>query len=150
MELVVQALGAVGVIASFLFLARQTRELATQTKISNEASLAELAVSGIERLHQVEQLIVERPWLHAYFYENKACPRSRRRRGEVLTIARMLADTLDYGLMTAQKLRGRDAWYSWSSFSTHMENSPVLRQLVRENPSWWPSLSHHWALAKKR
>ncbi|KMS69101.1 hypothetical protein ACM01_36490 [Streptomyces viridochromogenes] len=139
-------IAAIGVVASLLVSAWQTRELTRQTRISNGVAGAAAIYNGMERLHHVESLIAAQPELHVCFFGGAALPRQEDARARVLLIAAMLADTVNYGLMINALNPEMKGYRGWQSFALRLRDSaPVLVHVVNEHPHWWPALSSHWA-----
>ena len=100
---VVGVISSIGVVASLVLILWQIR-LLTRTRISNEVGSTAAAYSALERIHQVSQIMIDRPETQPYFYENIALPSDRAERDRVLMIAQIMADTIDYGLMVCDLL----------------------------------------------
>lgn len=146
MAYVFGVIASIGVVASVLVSAWQTRELARQTAINNGIAGATARYNGLERLHYVESFIVSDPGLHAYFYEGAELPTEGNERWRVLNLLRMLADTVDYGLMVNElnpEIRSSDGWRHYALLLR--ASSPAFVHVVNEHPEWWVALSAHWA-----
>ncbi|MFF5881929.1 hypothetical protein [Streptomyces sp. NPDC012589] len=139
-------IASVGVVASLLVSAWQTRELTRQTVISNGVAGATAIYNGMERLHHIEGQSAARPELHAYFFEGGEPPAEEEVRTQVLVLARMLADTVNYGLMINTLNPELKGYNGWRGFALMLRDScPALVATVNEHPTWWPALSGHWA-----
>ena len=126
---------------STLLLAWQTRTLAQQAKISNAIAGTSVLHDTLESVREIFMLFVERPELRAYFYENKPCPKRGSTRARLLTIADMLADALEDGLVGTRLVPSSESTDDWKDYSRYMvEHSPVLRELLASFPQWWPNL----------
>ncbi|MFD9948944.1 hypothetical protein ACFWYW_52490 [Nonomuraea sp. NPDC059023] len=137
--------GIFGVVFAIAFNALQVRELSHQRRIGNRASFLAAGFNSIERLHDIDKIIVERPYLHYYMYESKPLPRNRKTRVEVETITRMMADTIEYGLANTGNIHGTDIDMGWRPFALIMhEKCTMLRFLVAKYPELWPSLVIYW------
>ncbi|MGN9812783.1 hypothetical protein ACTMSW_25945 [Micromonospora sp. BQ11] len=145
-------IASLGVIASLAFVAFQTRQLTKQTRISNGIAALGAMYNGIERLHQFQTFLIERPEIHPYFYSDKAPPDPDSAEGiRVRQLAPLLCDVLEYGLMTVELMptvREHEGWHDFAIFLHG--HSPVLRQVVYEHPEWWRRLSRHWQDADLR
>jgi len=138
-------IASVGVVASLLLSAWQTRELAHQTATSNGIAAASAMYNGIERMHHIDDLIFQRPETNACFYEGADLPTDELEKSRVLALARMLADTIDYGLMITALIPETDNYEGWRDFALRVrETSPALVQLVGAHEPWWPALVAHW------
>ncbi|MEV5530562.1 hypothetical protein [Streptomyces prunicolor] len=139
-------IASVGVVASLLVSAWQTRELTRQTTINNGIAGATARYNGLERLHYVETFIAAEPELHAYFYGGVELPADGIERWRVVNLLRMLADTVDYGLMVNElnpEIRSSDGWRDYALLLR--ASSPAFVHVVNEHPEWWVELSAHWA-----
>jgi hypothetical protein len=138
-------IGSIGVILSLLLIARQTRQLTEQTKISNEVGSTEAAYSALERIHQISHIMIDDPKIQQYFHENKALPAEKIERARIMMVAQMLADTIDYGLMVCDLRSHMKDYQGWPDFAvSSMSTSPALRQVIQDHPEYWPRLSRHW------
>ncbi|QUC62986.1 hypothetical protein IOD14_43025 [Streptomyces sp. A2-16] len=139
-------IASIGVVASLLVSAWQTRELTRQTAINNGIAGATARYNGLERLHYVESFIAAEPELHGYFYGGLELPAEGNERWRVLNLLRMLADTVDYGLMVNDlnpEIRSSDGWQDYALLLR--ASSPAFVYVVNEHPNWWAALSGHWA-----
>src|ERR1700722_7013262 len=91
--------GLAGVIISVTLLAWQTRAAAEQTKISNAIARASIISNQSSSVRQVLSLFVEHPELRQYFYESKRLPVNRQRRVRIISVAEILGDILEDGLV---------------------------------------------------
>ncbi|MEU7751316.1 hypothetical protein AB0B57_03410 [Micromonospora sp. NPDC049101] len=137
--------GSIGVIISLLLIARQTRQLTQQTKISNEVGSTEAAYSALERIHQISQIMIDDPQMQQYFHEDKDFPADKLERARVMMVAQVLADTIDYGLMVCDLRSHMENYQGWPAFAvSSMNTSPALRRVVDDHPEYWPRLNRQW------
>lgn len=131
----------IGLTFTLALLTWQTRAVAEQTRISNNIAAASvLSDTGI-RLREICMVFVDHPELRPYFYSGKPSPRRGSRQRQVLTIAELLADTLESGLFSYRVVPSSIYLDNWTSYSDHMLTvSPVLNRLVSSHPGWWPNL----------
>lgn len=135
--------GLIGLIVSVMVLAWQTRAVARQTKISNAIAGASILEASTSDLREVLKLIVERPELRAYFYEGAQAPRRRVAQARVTTVAEILGDVLETGLVANRLIPTTESLDDWISYCNQMlATSPILRRLTAENPDWWPQLAY--------
>lgn len=71
----VAAVGATGVIASLLLVARQTHELAKQTRLNNSVGVLSEINDALVILHEPQRMIAHKPRLRKSFYDQTPCPR---------------------------------------------------------------------------
>lgn len=137
-------IASVAAIFSILFSAWQIRQLTRQTAINNGIAAASAIYNSIERLHNVGTLIFEHPQLNQYFFHGAAMPEPGPEREQVLTLANMFADALDYGLMIKSLAPETGEYDCWDHYVAGMfASSPVIRRVVSDHPSWWPTLAPH-------
>ncbi|MFC4016437.1 hypothetical protein ACFOW4_00520 [Micromonospora sp. GCM10011542] len=139
-------------VASLAFVAFQTRQLTRQTQTSNGIAALGAMYNGLERLHQIQAILIERPNLRPYFYSNKVPLDLDPEEGtRLLLLAELLGDVLDYGLMVVDLMPPVKEYEGWHDFATFLhEHSPVLRQIAYEHPEWWVRLIRHWQEAGLR
>jgi hypothetical protein len=138
-------IASIGVLASLLIAAWQTRELTRQTKINNGLAGATATYNGLERLHYVDGFIATDPSLYDYFYGGASIPQDPERRARVLALVNILADSIDYGLMTTAVTPVVLGYEGWREFALVMRRDcPALVHAVRENPGFYPALVAHW------
>jgi hypothetical protein len=145
LEKVTSVIGTIGVVVSLVLIAWQNRQLTKQTKINNEVGSTTAAYSALERIHQVSQIMVDRPETQPYFTKNAQLPADPLERDQILMIAQALADTIDYGLMVCDLRAHMQSYQGWPAFAVNsMTNSVALRQVVEEHPEYWPRLNRQW------
>ena len=95
---------------------------------------------ALERLHSVQGVFTDKPGLRPYFYGAKQYPQHGRRQGELLNIAEMLADAIDYGLIVVDLMPGTSEHEGWRNYALFMvESSPVLRRVLNHHLDWFPA-----------
>jgi hypothetical protein len=133
--------GLAGVIASVALLAWQTRAVARQTEISNAIASASVINNTTSSLREILLLFVEHPELRPYFYESKLPPSRGLKRIRVVTVAEMLADTLEEGLSVDRHVRTVRIYEEWPLYCIDMlATSPALNEVMLQHPSWWRTL----------
>lgn len=136
---------SLGVIASLLFSAWQTRELTRQTAINNGIAGAAAGYNSLERLHAVDSFIATHPWLYNHFYGGAPIPDDPEQRARVLALVNMFADSIGYGLMTTTLAPAIQGYEGWREFALSVRSGcPALVQAVGANPGWYPTLAAHW------
>ena len=129
------------VVVGVLFSARQTRELAKQTRISNSVGIATV-VLGFNQLTQGSyELMLRRPELRPYFFGNRPCRENDPNRAEVMLLAEVLGDVLEYELSAVDIMPEVPMFAEWHGWPRNMvRRSPVLRELIDTFPEYWPAL----------
>ena len=140
---------AAALVASLLFLARQARESARQTRLANQTAGTQAMAASFETVDRIVEYFMEYPDLRPYFYdgaelEGEALAVESPVRARVLTLAELFADALQNSLYTIASIEAvasyRDDMMDYAVVS--LQRSPVLRQTVSEHPIWWPTLAN--------
>jgi hypothetical protein len=134
-----------GVILSLLIAAYQSHQLAEQAKANNAIGFTNAYYTSIERLHELDFRLVENPRLYKYFYSGRDSPPTGEERAQVLALARIYADTLDFGLRIHKIIPDADRYEGWADFALAIkDSSPAIRHTVLSTPTYWPELMNHW------
>lgn len=134
-------IGLAGVIMSVILLAWQTRAVAQQTKISNAIASASVISNSTTGLREVLLLFIEHPELRPYFYGAKNPPLHGRNHERLVTVAEILADILEEGLAANNLVRTARLSGEWPNYCCDLlSTSPVLNEVMRQNPSSWELL----------
>ncbi len=135
---VVNLIGIFSVIISLLFLAWQTHEVARQTRMNRGMSITSTFQQTAQLIQFVHAPMLEDPQLRAYFYDGKPCPPSDPNRPKLLTLAELLADAAEFGLMSATYVEDSVVWSNYPR--AILAGSPILRETVSGRPEFWPRL----------
>jgi hypothetical protein len=134
--------GLVGLTVSIALLTWQSHSTAIQSKINNAIAAASVLDDYNTGLREIFAHFIARPNLRAYFYEGKPCPTRGQTCIRVLTIAEMLADTLESGLVAHRLIPASESYEDWQGYCRDILNtSPALAGLVRDHAAWWPQLA---------
>ncbi|MCX4912054.1 hypothetical protein [Streptomyces sp. NBC_00687] len=133
---------------SMLYLAKQTKAAARQTQVAMEQAKVSNVVAAVSAndtvlgsLREVHVLMLEREGVREYFYGGKPLPGTGPEREAVLTLAELLADVMSSGVHVHARVPDSGSTGPWGDYCRHtVENSPVLRHLLRAHPTWWPPL----------
>lgn len=121
--------------------AEQTRAATEQTRISNAVAAVSANDMVLRSLREVHILMLERIGSRGHFYDSKPLPEQSDERDAIVTIAELLADVMSSGIHVHQKIPDSTSTEPWEEFCRGtLESSPVLCDLVRAHPSWWPNL----------
>ncbi len=141
---VMQILGLLGVAVSIVILAWQTRRLTQQTRASNLIATASLNHSATALLHGAWSFIAHDPALRPHFYDKLPCPEGHPNHAKALMVAEMAADAASFAILIAQLLpqtrheeRRRG---DWSDTARFIVQQPIVQEIVRAHPRWWPAL----------
>jgi hypothetical protein len=115
-----------------LFAARQTRNLAQQTKTGNAVGAATIFAAQCQLLSDAHAPLIANPALRAYFYDGKECPTADPHRQQLLTIAELMADAAECGLVVSEVHTER--WVEYPRYL--LERSPLVREVVRDRRFW--------------
>jgi len=138
-------IASIGVVVSLLVSSWQTRELTRQTSINNVMAGVSAMYNGMERLHHIETLVAAEPGLYGHFYGGASLPADESQRARVLTIAGMLADVVDYGLVITESTPDIKFYVGWRDYALSLRRtSPAMSHLVEEHPLWWAALNKYW------
>jgi hypothetical protein len=133
--------GALLTAGSIFYLAKQTQAAAEQGRISNAVAGVTANDTVLGACREVHLLILERPGARRYFYGNEPCPAGASDHEEIGTIAEMLADVMNMGIVTHRKVPDSASAGPWSSYCQNtLASSPVLRELIAAYPDFWPDL----------
>ena len=133
--------GLIGLIASVGLLALQTRTLVEQTKVSNAIARATVISNAGGSLRQVSQIFIERPELQPYFYESRDPPLRGYKRARIIMVTLILGDIFEDGLVAHSLLptsRTSEAWAKYCGLV--LNTSPIMNEIMKRNPDWWPEL----------
>lgn len=146
--LVAGIVSALALVASLLFLARQTRASTQQSVLANQIAGLQAKSDVYATFDRILYQFVEFPHLRQYFYDGAALPDEppdaalTGTRDQVLVFAELFANALEMGLDTYRSVRPA------ADFRTPMDvysadvvaGSPAIRYLVKAHPGWWPNL----------
>lgn len=139
---VTSIVGLIGLVVTVALLAGQTRAAAKQSEVANAIAGATVLFTCTASLHEVLRLFVQEPEIRAYFYDGAPCPTQGMERDRVVTIAEMLADTLEDGLVTHRLVPASESETDWIGYCRQMRSSsPGLDAIINENAEWWPQLA---------
>jgi hypothetical protein len=90
---------------------------------------------------EVDRALIDYPEMRRYIGGGKRAPRkNKEKRERAMALSMALANALDHVVLHLRFMddEGQRAWraYIAETYAT----SPVLRELLEDNPSWWPSL----------
>ena len=135
-------LAGIVAIGSFVGLIISLLLLVWQTRISNNVAGAAVMQATFESVGAVLKILVERPELRKYVYDNKPCPSAGLERDRILALVELLADALEGGLVATRRVRASESFEDWLAYSDYMlKCSPTLAFLVAEHPGWWPGMA---------
>jgi hypothetical protein len=145
---VVAIVGLFGVVASVFLLFFQTRANVQQAKISNDQAevsnnIARSTVinNSSSNLHQIFQILIERPELWPYFYESKDPPLRGYKRVRINVVAEILGDVFEDGLVAHSLIPTSRSSGDWVRYCRLVLTvSPIMNEVMQSNPDWWPEL----------
>lgn len=128
---VVNGAALIGVIASLLFLSRQT-------KAARDATLALVYQNISGQMADINRLFVDHWDLREYFYANAAFDDEDPRRQQVAAIAELVVDFMDNALTQCPVLERHDVEADWTAYFRDLyDSSPSLRE-------YWQSYGDRW------
>lgn len=133
--------GLIGLIASLIFVAVQTRAVSQQVRIANNLNGTTGLDLCLNNLREIYFKMLEFPGTRKHFYDNVPCPTDEVDRERILLIAEALADVLETGLVATRRIPETESFDDWRDYCRFiLSHSPVLRDQVAEHPMWWPEL----------
>ncbi|MEU4486642.1 hypothetical protein AB0H94_17445 [Streptomyces purpurascens] len=133
--------GLVGLIASLIFVAVQTRAVSEQVRIANNLNGTNALDMCLNNVREIYFKMLEFPGTRRHFYEDVPCPTDEVERERVLLIAEALADVLETGLVATRRIPATESLEDWRDYSRFIrDHSPAIRDLITEHPLWWPEL----------
>lgn len=129
------------VVASLLFSAMQTREVARQSRVSNAVGQTSALVDLNALIHHWHTNLLAHPDLRPYFHEGKECAADNPHRAELLVLSEQLLDIMECNLHVTEMMPGVtyfESWHVWPRFM--LDNGPILREMLHMHPDWWPGL----------
>jgi hypothetical protein len=97
----------------------------------------------LNRVADVSKIVLADPWMHPYFYEDKALDPKDRRYQKLLVATEAVADVLD--IVSTQSTRYPKQWNqpeAWDKWTCDMlAHSPILRKYLTEHSDWYDQKS---------
>lgn len=139
---VTSIVGLVGLVVTIGLLSWQTRASARQAEVANAIAGATVLFTCTSGLREMLRLFVQEPELRAYFYNGAPCPTDELQRARVISIAEMLGDALEDGLVTHRLVPASESETDWIGYCRQMRSSsPALEEMIAKHGEWWPQLS---------
>jgi hypothetical protein len=132
--------GVLGLILTLLFMARQTQKLAEQTMTGNAIAHLDAHYNALERLHDLNKILLGMPNLQPYFLLGKECQLGDPDYDSVRLLGEMFADVFDLGLELHRRIRDEVHRDCWDTTIIEALKQPVLRQAIISDAPWWPDL----------
>lgn len=133
-------LPAVSLILTILLMAWQTHALVRQTKLQTQVALASAADTPITMVQAAMLALLERPTFVRYLYED-ARP-AEDDAAEARVLVELFADAVNFGCEVREHLpiamRTMAGFPDYGRFL--LAHSPMMDDMVRNNPMWWPQL----------
>jgi len=137
---VVTAISLGSLIASLLLVAWQTNSLSRQTRLQTQTAVATSGDIALTMLQTVMLRLLDQPQLFPYIYEGRQPTNDPQLR----LLAEALADAVNYGCEVGRELPiAASRVEGFADYGVFLlENSPIIRRLIEEHPSWWPELAN--------
>jgi hypothetical protein len=132
--------GIAGLILTLLIMSRQTRKLTEQTITGNAIAQLDAHYNALERLHDLNRILLETPNLQPYFLLGKECQVGDPDYNNVRLLGEMFADVFDLGLELHRRIHDDIHHDCWQATVTEALKQPVLRQAITSGAPWWPDL----------
>jgi hypothetical protein len=144
--IVAGVVSAIALVLSLVFLARQTRESAYQSRLANQIAGSQAKSEIYGAVDRIQYHFLAYPTLRKYFYDGAEMPDDDVDEGalreRVLTFAELFVDALERGLDTYRSVDPAADFQSPMDRYTRdiWSTSPAVRYLVRAHPGWWPNV----------
>jgi hypothetical protein len=132
--------GILGLILTLLLMASQSRKLAEQTMTGNAIAHLGAHYNALERLHDLEKILLAEPDLQPYFLAGRECYPGDPNYRSVQLLGEMFADVFDLGLELHRRIRDEVHRECWDTTIIEALKQPVLRQAITSGAPWWPDL----------
>ena len=114
---------------------RQTEEMSSQTKQLRKSVRLETYQRVYEKMIDIDLFFVENAELKSYFYSNKTVD-DKAINNKLSSLAETMVD-LFYNIYFQKEGMPQETWIGWELYIKHIAQSPVLKQFVNENKSWY-------------
>ncbi len=132
--------GIIGLILTLLLMASQTRKLADQTMTANAIAHLDAHYGALERMHDLNRILLEFPRLQPYFLLGKECNPGNPDYDSARLLGEMFADVFDLGLELHRKIRDEVHRDCWDATIIEALTQPILYQIIISGAPWWPDL----------
>ena len=132
--------GIAGLILTLLIMTSQTRKLAEQTMTGNAIAHLGAHYNALERFHDLNKILLEKPNLQPYFLSGRECYPGDPNYASVQLLGEMFADVFDLGLELHRRIKDEVHRDCWDSTVIEALKQPVLRQAITSGAPWWPEL----------
>jgi hypothetical protein len=142
-----QFIGTLAVVVSVLVLAYQTREVARQTRFANQVAGSVAQRHMVFNWRRWAHVFIDHPELHGMYFGEPDTEPSDADRVRLGVIAEAHADWLEAGLTTEQALASYSSYtVLWDEYvPSVVASTPVVRQVMRDQPGTWPQLDAYLA-----
>ena len=127
LSLIVSVAGFIAIIATLIFLIRQTKEITKQSKYVAESIKVSIFQGNDNRSFEMGRLFVDYPELRPYFYQGQDIQEDDPAYGKAIAIADLLLDFFDTILLQPQYLPAAFIRESWGTVIDDIfAKSPIL------------------------
>ena len=137
---IVSLAGILGLILTILLMTAQTRKLTEQTMTGNAIAHLGAHYNALERVHDLNRILLEMPNLQPYFLMGKECHIGDPYYHSVQLLGEMFADVFDLGLELHRRINDEVHHDCWDAVVTEALKQPVLHQAITSGAPWWPDL----------
>jgi hypothetical protein len=138
----VQLVSSVALVVSVLFLAWQTQQVASATKLASRTAVADAMADAADNMRAVFEALLTYPELRPYICDGAPMPTSGTLQSRAQTLCEMLCDAAEASLEVAARVPGADdalgGWPDWARWV--LAGSPGSTQHVLAHPTWYPRL----------
>lgn len=140
LSLIISIAGFTTVIISIVFLVRQTREMAMQTKYVVESIKSSIYGSTAPQLLGADELFINCPELRPYFYSGKGITENDVLYNKAIAVAEYLLDFFESALLQIKHFPTVQVWprKQWEAYIIDsFANSPVLCKYLNSTKDWY-------------
>ena len=137
---VTSLIGILGLILTLLIMVSQTRKLTDQTMTANAIAHLDAHYNALERLHDLNKILLEKPELQPYFLQGAECNPGDPDYDNARLLGEMFADVFDLGLELHRKVYDEVHRSCWDATIVEALKQPILCRVIASDAPWWPDL----------
>lgn len=138
LSLIISIAGFAILIITLVFLTRQTREMATQTRHVGDSLKGNAYGSVASQMFAVDRVFINEPELRPYFYSGRDISNDDPLYDKVVAVAELLLDFFDSVLLQQKhfpQIWPRQWWEAYMMYS--FANSPLLCGYLESVKDWY-------------
>lgn len=139
------SIAALFALVAIVYAVRQTKEITSQTRLLGDANLGGVYSQVSAMMFEINSYFFNHPEWKQYFYDGVALPDNLppRERGQIETLAEMLADFIDLisvleATMQSNSPEAKRHWVGWLTYTDYIiASSPCLRDYLEARSLWY-------------